>query len=190
MFLLAGLGNPGTQYADNRHNIGFMAIDAIAGRYRFPAFTNRHHAETSKGTVAGHDVLLVKPQTFMNRSGIAIGEAARFYKIPLSHVWVIHDELDLAPGRLRIKRGGGDGGHNGLKSIDQHLGKDYGRLRLGIGRPEHKTEVTSYVLGDFNKDETGWVDTLISSLAVELPNLLEGREDLVMNNVAKDIKQL
>lgn len=185
MFLLAGLGNPGNAYGHNRHNIGFMAIDAIAARYRFPAFSSRHHAELAKGHIGGHETLLLKPQTFMNRSGIALAEAARFYKIPPERIWVIHDELDLAPGKLRIKRGGSDGGHNGLKSIDTHLGKDYGRMRLGIGRPEHKGEVTSYVLGDFAKEEETWVGTLLSSLAEALPNLLEGRPEAVMTSVAR-----
>lgn len=185
MFLLAGLGNPGIAYEKNRHNIGFMAVDTIAARYRFPAFSTRHHAEIAKGNIGGCEALLLKPQTFMNRSGVSLGEAARFYKIPSDHVWVIHDELDLAPGKLRIKCGGGDGGHNGLKSIDQHLGKDYGRIRLGIGRPEHKGEVTSYVLGDFGQDEEAWVKTLLSSLAEALPNLLEGRPEAVMTNVAR-----
>lgn len=187
MFLLAGLGNPGSQYADNRHNIGFMAIDAIAAQYRFPPFIARHHADISKGAIRGEEVLLVKPQTYMNRSGVALGEIARFYKIPLQQVWVIHDELDLAPGKVRMKRGGSDGGHNGIKSIDQHVGKDYGRIRLGIGRPEHKGEVTSYVLGDFTGEESAPLHTLLAALARELPALLEGRPETVMNNVARTL---
>lgn len=185
MFLLAGLGNPGNAYERNRHNIGFMAVDALAARYRFPAFCTRHRAELAKGTIGGHETLLLKPQTFMNRSGVALGEAARFYKIPLQRIWVIHDELDLAPGKLRIKRGGGDGGHNGLKSVDAHLGKEYGRIRLGIGRPEHKGDVTSYVLGDFGQDEEPWLEALLEALTVEIPALLEGRPEAVMNNVAR-----
>lgn len=187
MHLIAGLGNPGARYVANRHNIGFMAVDAIAEMYRFPAFTSRHHSECSKGHVLGFDVLLVKPQTFMNRSGIAIGEIARFYKIPLSHIWVLYDELDLARGKIRIKRGGSDGGHNGIKSIDQHLGKDYGRVRLGIDRPEHKSEVTSYVLGDFSDEERQTAQKVMVALAHELPALLEGRQDTVMNNVARTL---
>ncbi len=187
MFLIAGLGNPGTRYAATRHNIGFMAVDAIAGMYGFPAFASRHHSECSKGNIRGFDVLLVKPQTFMNRSGVAMGEVARFYKIPLNHTWVVYDELDLAAGKIRIKTGGSNGGHNGIKSIDQHLGKDYGRVRLGIGRPEHKNDVTSYVLADFSGDEHHVAQKLIEALAQELPALLEGRQDIVMNNVARTL---
>ncbi len=185
MFLLAGLGNPGNQYADNRHNVGFMAIDAIACEYNFADFSSRHHAEVSKGCIGPHDVLLLKPQTFMNRSGIAVAEAARFYKIPLQHIWVLYDELDLVPCKLRIKRGGSSGGHNGIKSIDAHLGKDYGRLRIGIGRPEHTSQVTSYVLGDFSAEERMDVDTTLGRLAKEIPALLEGRDDLVMNRLTQ-----
>lgn len=185
MFLLAGLGNPGARYAANRHNVGFMAIDAIAEHYHFPAFTSRHHGEISRGHIGQCEVMLLKPQTFMNRSGVAVGEAARFYKIPPSHIWIIHDELDLVPCKIRIKHGGSDGGHNGLKSIDQHLGKDYGRVRFGIGRPLHATEVTNYVLGDFSKEEWPDIEKCISLLAKEAPALLEGREDLVMSNIAR-----
>ncbi len=185
MFLLAGLGNPGLRYEKNRHNIGFLALDAIAEHYRFPAFQPRHHGEASKGRVGSHDVLLLKPQTFMNRSGISVSDAARFYKIAPPHVWVFHDELDLAPRKLRIKRGGGDGGHNGLKSIDAHLGKEYGRVRIGIGRPEHKTDVSAYVLGDFSHAELLGTCRLLEHIAREVPLLLEGRESLMMNNVAR-----
>lgn len=185
MFLLAGLGNPGARYAANRHNAGFMAVEAVAERYCFPAFVARHHGEMSRGHIGTHDVLLFKPQTFMNRSGDAVGEAARFYRIPLSHIWVIHDDLDLAPCKIRIKRGGSDGGHNGLKSITQHLGAEYGRVRIGIGRPEHAGEVTHYVLGDFTPDEWPTYKKCISLLAAEIPSLLEGHEDRVMNNIAR-----
>lgn len=185
MFLLAGLGNPGASYAKNRHNVGFLALDAFAGHYHFPPFISRHHGEAAKGHINGQDTLLLKPMTFMNRSGIAVAEAARFYKIPPARVWVVHDDLDLVPCKLRIKRGGGDGGHNGLKSIDAHLGKEYGRLRLGIGRPEHTSQVHDYVLGDPGADETPEWKKLFAALAESLPLLLEGRESLMMTQVAR-----
>ncbi|HET7411899.1 MAG TPA: aminoacyl-tRNA hydrolase, partial [Pararhizobium sp.] len=135
MLLIAGLGNPGPRYAGNRHNIGFMAADAIARRHGFSSWSKKFKGEIADGTIEGEKVLLVKPQTFMNLSGEAVGEAMRFYKLSPADLTVIHDELDLAAGRARLKTGGGNGGHNGLKSIDAHCGKDYRRLRLGISHP-------------------------------------------------------
>ena len=135
MWLIVGLGNPGKEYAGNRHNIGFMAIDAIARACNFSPFRKRFQGETSEGEIAGERVVLLKPTTFMNESGQAVSQAAKFYKIPLTGISVFHDELDLAPSKLRIKTGGGEAGHNGLRSITQHMGKDYRRVRLGIGHP-------------------------------------------------------
>jgi PTH1 family peptidyl-tRNA hydrolase len=135
MLLIAGLGNPGPQYAKNRHNVGFMAADAIARRHSFSGFSKKFRGEIAEGTLAGEKVLIIKPMTFMNLSGDSVGEAMRFYKLSPSDIIVIHDELDLAPGKLKLKTGGGHGGHNGLKSIDAHCGKDYKRLRIGIGHP-------------------------------------------------------
>lgn len=183
MFLIAGLGNPGKEYEKTRHNVGFWAVDLLAERYRFPNFTAKHHGLAAKGKIEGQDVLLLKPQTFMNRSGISVGEAARFYQIPLSQIWVIHDELDLPTGKLRTKIGGGAGGHNGLKSIDSHLGKEYGRVRLGIDHPGERADVSNYVLSNFNGEEWKSEENLLNAVAEALPLLLEGAPDKFMNRV-------
>ncbi|MDZ7603170.1 MAG: aminoacyl-tRNA hydrolase, partial [Hoeflea sp.] len=149
MLLIAGLGNPGPQYARNRHNVGFMAVDEIARRHSFSGFSKKFRGEIAEGTIADQKVLLLKPMTFMNLSGDSVGDALRFYKLSPADLIVLHDELDIAPGKLKLKTGGGNGGHNGLKSIDAHCGKDYKRLRIGIGHPGHKDRVSPYVLGDF-----------------------------------------
>jgi PTH1 family peptidyl-tRNA hydrolase len=141
MKLFVGLGNPGAKYAHNRHNIGFMALDRIAEDHQFTPWRSKFQGQICDGTLAGHKVLLLKPTTFMNLSGQSVGEAVRFHKVPLDQVTVFHDELDLAPGKLRLKQGGGHAGHNGLRSIHAHLGADYGRVRLGIGHPGHKDAV-------------------------------------------------
>jgi len=172
MFLLAGLGNPGARYSANRHNIGFMAIDAIATRWRFPAFAQKGGAHLTAAEIAGERVLLVKPQTFMNDSGQPLGELMRYYKVPPEKLIVLHDELDLAFGKLRVKQGGGHGGHNGLRSIDAHVGENYHRVRLGIGHPGDKELVTPYVLSDFGKDERKAVDAWLAQVAEHIPLLL------------------
>ncbi|MEM7291197.1 MAG: aminoacyl-tRNA hydrolase, partial [Pseudomonadota bacterium] len=189
MLLIAGLGNPGGKYAANRHNIGFMAADDIVRRHSFGPWKTKHRAEISDGTFDGEKVLVIKPQTFMNESGQAIGEILRFYKEDLSNLIVIYDELDLAPGKLRIKTGGGAGGHNGIKSIDAHCGKDYRRMRLGIGHPGHKDRVSSYVLGDFAKADQGWLEPLLNSIAENAPLLANGKDANFMNKVAMDTGQ-
>lgn len=176
MHLLVGLGNPGGQYANNRHNIGFMAVDAIHARHGFSPWRSRFSADVSEGRLGAHKVLLVKPTTFMNLSGQAVGEAARFYKLEAGDVTAIHDELDLEPGRTRIKVGGGHGGHNGLKSLDAHIGKDYRRIRLGIGHPGHKDLVSGYVLRDFAKADHPWVEALCDEIARSIDLALEGRD--------------
>ncbi|MHC5652537.1 aminoacyl-tRNA hydrolase [Stappia sp. ICDLI1TA098] len=177
MRLIVGLGNPGAKYSRNRHNIGFLAVDAIhehnAG---FSPWRGRFHAEVSEGLLAGEKVLLMKPQTFMNDSGRAVGEAARFFKISPADVLVLYDELDLVPGKVRVKTGGGSGGHNGIRSIDAHLGKDYVRVRLGIGHPGHKDRVIGYVLGDFAKVDADWLDPLLDGIGREAALLAGGRE--------------
>lgn len=176
MHLLVGLGNPGGQYAANRHNIGFMALDAIHARHGFSPWRSRFSAKISEGRIASHKVLLAKPQTFMNLSGQSAGEIARFYKLDPEDITVLHDELDLETGRTRIKRGGGHGGHNGLKSLDAHLGKDYRRIRLGIGHPGHKDLVSGYVLRDFSKAEQAWVDALCDEVSRSIEMALDGKE--------------
>lgn len=183
MFLIAGLGNPGKEYEKTRHNIGFLTVDLLAEIYRFPNFTAKHHGLAAKGKIAGQDVMLLKPQTFMNRSGISVGEAARFYQIPLNQIWVIHDELDLPTGKLRTKVGGGAGGHNGLKSIDSHLGKDYGRVRLGIDHPGERGDVSGYVLSNFSGVEWKIEEKLMNAVADALPLLLEEAPEKFMNRV-------
>ncbi|MDI6835541.1 MAG: aminoacyl-tRNA hydrolase, partial [Rhizobiaceae bacterium] len=157
MLIIAGLGNPGAKYSENRHNIGFMAVDAIHRRHRFSPWSKKFKAEIAEGEIAGEKVLLMKPQTFMNLSGEAVGEAMRFYKLKPADIVAIHDELDLPAGRARMKTGGGHGGHNGLRSLDAHCGKDYRRLRLGIGHPGDKERVHGHVLGDFAKVDRIWL---------------------------------
>ena len=137
MFLLAGLGNPGYNYAMNRHNVGFMAVDLIAVSYGFPAWKKKTTYIQTTGQIDRNKTILLKPQSYMNKSGPPVAEIARFHKIPVDHIFVFHDEIDLAAGRVRVKQGGGHGGHNGLRDIDQHLGQDYWRIRIGIGRPEN-----------------------------------------------------
>lgn len=186
MRLVAGLGNPGPRYARNRHNVGFMAVDAIARRHGSPAFRRRFKGELCEASIAGERVLLLKPQTFMNASGEAIGEAARFFKILPSEVVVIHDEIDLRPGKLRVKRGGGSAGHNGLRSIDALLGPDYWRVRIGVGHPGVKELVQPYVLQNFPAEELAdWVKPLLDAVAETIPLLLSGAPDAFMSEVAR-----
>jgi len=184
MKLFVGLGNPGAQYALNRHNVGFMAVDAIAAAHDFPAWRKRFSGLTSEGKLGGEQVLLFKPQTFMNESGRAVGEAVRFYKLDLSDVIVFHDELDLAPGKVRVKAGGGVAGHNGLKSLTAHIGNDYVRVRIGIGHPGNKALVTGHVLQNFTKDEFAWLEPLLGAIAEEAPYLAQGANDKFQSRLA------
>jgi peptidyl-tRNA hydrolase, PTH1 family len=184
MKLFVGLGNPGGQYALNRHNVGFMAVDAIAAAHDFPAWRKRFSGLAVEGKLGGEQVFLFKPQTFMNESGRAVGEAVRFYKLDLSDVIVFHDELDLAPGKVRVKAGGGVAGHNGLKSLTAHIGNDYVRVRIGIGHPGNKALVTGHVLQNFTKDEFAWLEPLLGAIAEEAPYLAEGANDKFQSRVA------
>ncbi|MFP5076728.1 aminoacyl-tRNA hydrolase [Rhizobium sp. YIM 134829] len=184
MQIFAGLGNPGSSYARNRHNIGFMALDALYRRHSFSPWSKKFKAEIAEGEIAGERVLLLKPQTFMNLSGEAVGEAMRFYKVPVGAVLAIHDELDLAPGRARLKVGGGHGGHNGLKSMDAHCGKDYRRLRLGIGHPGSKERVNGHVLGDFAKADQAWLEPLLDAIADHADMLVRGEDSQFLNKLA------
>lgn len=184
MHIIAGLGNPGKTYAKNRHNIGFMAVDVIADMHRFGPFQKKFSAEVSDGTIAGARVLLVKPQTYMNLSGQSIASVLRFYKLDATALTVLHDELDLPFTKLRVKTGGGHGGHNGLKSIDAELGtKDYRRVRLGIGHPGDKDLVSPYVLSDFPKTESEALPAWLAAIAREMPLLLSGDEAGFMNKI-------
>ncbi|WP_040645167.1 aminoacyl-tRNA hydrolase [Rubellimicrobium thermophilum] len=184
MKLWVGLGNPGTKYAGNRHNIGFMALDAIAAAHGFGPWRARFRGETAEGVLSGEKVLLLKPQTFMNLSGESVGEAARFLKIPPADITVFHDEIDLPPARLRLKDGGGHAGHNGLRSIHQHLGEGYRRVRLGVGHPGHKDAVAAYVLHDFAKAEQAWLEDLLRGIAEGAPLLARGDGAGFLNAVA------
>lgn len=178
MLILVGLGNPGPRYARQRHNIGFMAVDVIAAHHNFGPPRARFQGETREGTLAGEKVITLKPMTHMNESGRAAGEAMRFYKLTPGDLVVFHDELDLPPGKLRMKTNGGHGGHNGLRSLTDHLGPEFRRARLGIGHPGHKDAVTPWVLGDFAKADTTWLIPLLDALAKEAPVLAEGRDAL------------
>ena len=184
MIIIAGLGNPGAKYSENRHNIGFMAVDAIHSRYTFSTWSKKFKAEIAEGEIAGEKVLLMKPQTFMNLSGESVGEAMRFFKLQPSDIIAIHDELDLPAGKVRMKTGGGHGGHNGLKSLDAHCGKEYRRLRMGIGHPGDKERVHGHVLGDFAETDRAWLEPLLDALADNAAMLVKGEESRLMNKLA------
>lgn len=185
MLLFVGLGNPGTKYAKNRHNIGFMALDRIAEDHGFGPWKQKFQAELCEGRVGTEKVILLKPMTFMNLSGQSVGEAMRFYKLTPEDITVFHDELDLAPGKVRVKMGGGHAGHNGLRSIHQHIGEQYQRVRLGIGHPGRKELVAHYVLQDFAKADAEWLDDLMRGLGDGAPDLADGRKDKFLNAIAQ-----
>jgi peptidyl-tRNA hydrolase, PTH1 family len=181
MLVIAGLGNPGARHARNRHNIGFMAVDAIAEARRFGPFRARWQGLAAEGVTEGTRVTLLKPQTYMNDSGRSVGDALRFWKLDLSALIVIHDELDLAPAKVRVKVGGGNAGHNGLRSITAHVGNDYKRVRIGIGHPGDKALVYNYVLSDFAKSEAAWVETVCHAIADAAPLLVVGHDASFQN---------
>ena len=183
MRLLVGLGNPGTRYAGNRHNIGFMAVEAIARRHGFPPWRRRFQGVATEGPLAGEKVLLLLPGTFMNESGLAVAEAAHFYKIGTGDIVVFHDEIDLPPAKVRVKTGGGIAGHNGLRSISSHVGNDYRRVRIGVGHPGVKELVHNYVLGDFAKAERPWVEALCDIMADNAGLLAKGDDASFQNKV-------
>jgi len=183
MRLLVGLGNPGPGHAKNRHNIGFMAADAIVRRHSFGPWRARFHGLAVEGTVAGTKLLALKPQTYMNLSGEAAGAALRFYKLEPQAMIVIHDDLDLRPGQVRVKLGGGNGGHNGLRSLDAHIGPDYWRIRLGIGHPGHPDLVQHWVLQDFVKADAVWLEPLLGAVADAFPLLVAGDDGRFLNKI-------
>ncbi|WP_372613949.1 aminoacyl-tRNA hydrolase [Aquicoccus sp.] len=187
MQIFVGLGNPGAKYAHNRHNIGFMAIDRIAEEHGFGPWKSRFQGLVSEGRLGNDKILLLKPQTFMNLSGQSIGEAMRFYKLDSTDITVFHDELDLAPGKLRVKHGGGHAGHNGLRSIHDHIGPHYTRVRLGIGHPGHKDRVAAYVLHDFAKSDADWLDDVMRGCADGAPDLARGDTGRFLNAVASRV---
>jgi len=185
MRLVVGLGNPGSSYARNRHNIGFMAADHLVRRHNFGPWRSKFQGLISEGTLGGERVLVLKPDTFMNLSGQSVTAAHGFYKIPPHDIIVLHDEMDLQPGKVRIKKAGGAGGHNGLKSIDSHLGQDYWRIRLGVGHPGDKALVTQWVLGDFAKADERWLIPLFDALADHLPLMFKGDGNALMIKLAQ-----
>lgn len=184
MRLFVGLGNPGAKYAGNRHNIGYLAVDRIAADHRFGPWRNKFQGLIADGTIGGVKVLLLKPETFMNLSGQSVGEAMRFYKLAPDDITVFHDELDLNPGKCRLKTGGGHAGHNGLRSLHAHIGESYNRVRLGIGHPGHRDRVSPYVLGDFAKSDADWLDDLLRGISDGAPLLASGNGPKFLNAVA------
>ena len=183
MLLFVGLGNPGAKYAGNRHNVGFMAVEAIAKALRFGPFRRKYQGVAVEGDIARERVLLLLPGTFMNESGRAVAEAARFYKIALGDIVVFHDEVDLAPAKVRVKVGGGVAGHNGLRSITAHVGNDYKRVRIGVGKPPIKEMVPTHVLSDFAKSERPWVEAVCDLMADNAGLLVEGKDSSFQNKV-------
>ena len=188
MKLLVGLGNPGEKHARHRHNVGYMAADEIARAYGFESWRNRFQGGVAEGKLDGVKCLLLKPTTYMNDSGQAVGEAARYYKIPSEDIIVFYDELDLQPGKLRVKTGGGSAGHNGIKSITSHIGGDYVRVRIGIGHPGRKDLVHRYVLHDFASADQDWLDPLLDAIAKAAPNLVADNTANFMNEVALTLR--
>ncbi len=184
MKLIVGLGNPGAKYARNRHNIGFMALDRIAEDYGFSPWKTKHQGLVSEGRFGSERAVLLKPETFMNLSGQSVQAAMRFYKIDPADVIVLHDEIDLAPAKVKCKTGGGHAGHNGLRSIHAHIGPDYDRVRLGVGHPGHKDAVPGYVLRDFAKADENWLDDVLRGISDGAPELARGNTSKFMNAVA------
>jgi PTH1 family peptidyl-tRNA hydrolase len=188
MQLFAGLGNPGAKFANNRHNVGFMAADAIARRHSFSPWSKKFQADIAEGKIGGEKVLLIKPQTFMNLSGQAVGEALRFYKLEPSAVTVFYDEIELPAGKVRVKTGGGSAGHNGIRSLDQHLGKDYRRVRIGVGHPG-RDMVHGHVLSDFAKSDREWLNVLLDAISDNAELVAKGDENGFMNRITLALRE-
>jgi PTH1 family peptidyl-tRNA hydrolase len=183
MRLLVGLGNPGARYTGNRHNIGFMVVEAVARRHAIGPWRRRFHGVAAEGPIGAERALLLLPGTYMNDSGLAVADAARFYKLEPGQIIVVHDELDLAPGKVRVKVGGGAAGHNGLRSITAHIGNDYKRVRIGVGHPGDKDLVLNYVLADFAKSERPWVDAVCDAIADNADLIVKGADSTFQNRV-------
>ena len=185
MKMFVGLGNPGAKYQHNRHNVGFMIIDKLANDYGFDSWKSKSGARIATGRIGMTKILAVKPQSFMNKSGLPVSELARFYKIESQDIYVFHDEIDLGEGRLRVKQGGGHGGHNGLRDIDRHMGKDYWRVRIGVGRPLTKEDVHKWVLNDFSRhDKDSWLTAMLGALSDEAELLANEDSASYMSRVA------
>lgn len=189
LLMIAGLGNPGSSHAGQRHNIGFMAADAIHRVHGFGPWRSKFRSQASEGVLGGCKVLLLKPQTYMNLSGEAVGEALRFYKLTADDLVVLYDELDLAPGKVRVKKGGGAGGHNGIRSIDSHCGNGFRRVRLGIGHPGDKALVQRHVLGDFAAADRDWLEPFLDAVADAAPLLATGDDSTFMNRISLAMKE-
>lgn len=190
MWLLIGLGNPGSEYQNHRHNVGFMAADAAAHEYGLPPFRKKFDGLMTEGRINNEKVVILKPETYMNESGRSVQQAVRFYKVTPNRVMVFHDELDLPPFKVKVKKGGGNSGHNGLKSIDSHLNNnDYWRVRLGIGHPGDKDRVTGYVLGNFSKEEQKILPDFLQDVSKHIPLLLQGKDSEYMTRLAETKKE-
>jgi PTH1 family peptidyl-tRNA hydrolase len=193
MYVLVGLGNPGEKYALNRHNIGFMAIDSIAATYNFPLFKSKFSASLSEGKIGDHKVILCKPMTYMNLSGQPVGDLIRFYKVSPERVYVIHDDLDLETGKVKLKLGGGSGGHNGLKSLDQNIGKEYWRVRLGIGHPGRSPNredlVTHYVLSNFSRNDEDWLISVLRAVTEEADTLFGSDPGVWLTKISENLRR-
>ncbi len=187
MLLLVGLGNPGPGYAGNRHNIGFMAVDEIVRRHGFSPYRKRFQGDLAEGRIGGEKVFALKPMTYMNDSGVSVQGAMAFYKFAPEEIIVLHDEIDLVPGKVRVKQGGGHGGHNGLRDITRHIGAEFWRVRIGVGHPGHKDAVEGYVLRDFAKDERPRMEKIVDAVAGAIPLLVEDNAGEFMNRVAREI---
>lgn len=187
MWLIVGLGNPGDKYEKNRHNIGFMTVDRIADDFQFPAFRSKFQGLVSEKNIENQKVILLKPTTYMNESGRSVKEAAKFFKINPNRIVIMYDELDLAPGKIKVKRGGGAAGHNGIKSIQSHLATpEFWRVRFGIGHPGDRNRVSSYVLSDFSKKDYDWVDPLLNASTRHIPHMIKGEMNDYMSKVSMD----
>ncbi|MEX0956555.1 MAG: aminoacyl-tRNA hydrolase [Rhizobiaceae bacterium] len=189
MRIIAGLGNPGQKHQNQRHNVGFMAADAIARRHSFSPWSKKFQGLVAEGNLGGEKVLIIKPQTYMNLSGQAVGEAMRFYKLGLDDLIVLYDEIDLAAAKVRVKTGGGSGGHNGIRSLDAHCGAGYRRVRIGIGHPGVKELVHGHVLGDFAKADADWLEPLLDAVADAAPMLVAGDDNGFMNKVSLAVQR-
>jgi peptidyl-tRNA hydrolase, PTH1 family len=188
MKLLVGLGNPGREYARHRHNVGFMALERIAARHGLGPWKKRHRSLVAEGLIGGRRVMLLMPQTYMNDSGQAVGEAQRYLKIPEDDIYVLHDEIDLAPGKLKVKTGGGNAGHNGLRSVSAHVGNEFARVRIGVGHPGSKDAVIRYVLHDFAKADQTWLEPTLDAIAEAAGHLAAGDDQRFLTDVARRLQ--
>jgi PTH1 family peptidyl-tRNA hydrolase len=188
MKLIVGLGNPGKEYSRHRHNVGFMALERIAARHNLGPWKKRYRSLVAEGLIGGHRVMLLMPQTYMNESGQAVGEAQRWLKVAEDDIYVVHDEIDLAPGKIKVKAGGGNAGHNGLRSISAHIGNEYQRVRIGVGHPGAKEKVIGYVLHDFAKADQDWLEPMLDAIAESAGHLAAGDDARFLTDVTRRLQ--